>query len=62
MALRRKRTINPKYLSEDFESVFTSGKKDVIEDSFVLMDDAAVVMDDAGDVVSSGEQFVTQVI
>lgn len=27
MALRRKRTINPKYLSEDFESVFTEKKK-----------------------------------
>ena len=59
MALRRKRTINPKYLSEDFESVFTE-KKDLMSDSYVVMDDANVVVDDSGVVSNSGE-FVTQV-
>ena len=33
MALRRKRTINPKYLSEDFESVFSEKKAFLSADS-----------------------------
>ena len=44
MALRRKRTINPKYLSEDFESAFSEKKTllstDVCSENVVMVDQA----------------------
>ena len=61
MALRtrRKRTINPKYLSEDFESVFSEKKALMSEGGFVVMhtDNDAMVVQDGGEVVQETVEY-----